>query len=1063
MASSSSLSRSWLYHVFLSFRGEDVRKGFLSHVRKGLESKGIIAFVDEEIKRGESVRTVLVGAIRQSRVAVVLLSPNYASSSWCLDELVEIMKCREEYQQTVMTIFYEVDPSDVRKQTGDFGKAFVATCVGKIEEVKQAWRQPLTDVAGIAGYHTSNCDNEAEMINKVALDVTAMLGFTPSKDFDDFIGIEARMMEIKSKLILQSEEVKVIGVVGPPGIGKTTIATVLYNQLSPGFPFSTFLENIKGSYEKPCDNNYRLKLRLQKNLLSEIFNQRDIEVCHLGVAQEMLGDKKVLVVLDEVGSWWQLEATADQRGWLGPGSIVIITTEDRKLLKALGLGINHIYEMEFPTSSESLQIFCQYAFDKNSPDNGFEWLAWEVTSLSGDLPLGLRVMGSYLRGMSRDYWIDALPRLRSSLDTEIESTLRFSYDVLSDKDKALFLHIACFFVGFEEDFVKRCLEKSGLDVNHGLQVLANKSLLSIENGYVKMHCLLQQMGREIVKKESLEEPGHRQFLMDTMEISDVIEEDTGIQILISKSAFQGMNNLQFLYVSSNTLCIPEGLICLPHKLRLIDWNGCPLRFWPSKFSGKFLPLHCLQLMDLSYSKSLKKIPDLSKATSLEELNLSYCKSLLELKSSIGNATKLTIFNLRGCLLLKELPSSIGRLINIVKLDLRDTAIEKMPSSFSTWSWLYRLDITGCTNIIDFPDVPDSVVELVLSCTGIEEVPPLIGNLFRLRKLFMYGCKKLKSISPNISKLENLELLALCNRGEIEHDYGSLHLFNYRNLFQAVVNWKGDLKGSWELRSDFNAHYIFPICLPEKALSSPISLRLAGDSVETIPDCIRSLSGLIKLNVIACKKLVALPPLPGSLLSIDAGDCESLKRIDSSFENPNICLYFSNCFNLNREARKLIHTSACKYAFLPGEKLPAHFTHRASSGSLTINLTPTPLPSSFRFKSCILLKQNGLIVGRGSTQLHIPYLSRYGEHLYIFEDSFSLNQDSPEAEEATFSELTFVFKLHDKTWKVKGCGVQFLEGLQCITDRNEDDNVDDDVDDDDDDDGDGDESADDVED
>ncbi|XP_048610891.1 disease resistance-like protein DSC2 [Brassica napus] len=175
------------------------------------------------------------------------------------------------------------------------------------------------------------------------------------------------------------------------------------------------------------------------------------------------------------------------------------------------------------------------------------------------------------------------------------------------------------------------------------------------------------------------------------------------------------------------------------------------------------PLHCLKLMDLSYSKSLKKIPDLSKATSLEELNLSYCKSLLELTSSIGNATKLTIFYLRGCLLLKELPSSIGRLINIVKLDLRDTAIEKMPSSFSTWSWLYRLDITGCTNIIDFPDVPDSIVELVLSCTGIEEVPPLIVNLFRLRKLFMYGCKKLKSISPNISKLENLELLALCNR------------------------------------------------------------------------------------------------------------------------------------------------------------------------------------------------------------------------------------------------------------------------------------------------------------
>ena len=119
-------------------------------------------------------------------------------------------------------------------------------------------------------------------------------------------------------------------------------------------------------------------------------------------------------------------------------------------------------------------------------------------------------------------------------------------------------------------------------------------------------------------------------------------------------------------------------------------------------------------MDLSYSKYLKEIPDLSKATSLEESYLSDCKSLLELTSSIGNALSLQSSNLTGCLLLKELPSSISRLINLEELDLRYcsslkefsgcsslknldmslSSIEEMPSSTSTWSCLYRLDISG---------------------------------------------------------------------------------------------------------------------------------------------------------------------------------------------------------------------------------------------------------------------------------------------------------------------------------------------------------------------------------
>ncbi|KAL0675723.1 hypothetical protein Bca4012_003704 [Brassica carinata] len=215
-------------------------------------------------------------------------------------------------------------------------------------------------------------------------------------------------------------------------------------------------------------------------------------------------------------------------------------------------------------------------------------------------------MGSYLRGMSRDEWIEALPWLRCTLDREIESTLRFSYDALRDNERTLFLHLACFGTGFKVDSFKRCFANSSLEINHGLEVLAQKSLISIEDGCVKMHRLLEQMGREIVKKQSMENPGKPHFLTDT-DISDVLDENTatgnvlGImlctseKIRICKSAIQGMSNLKFLYFNSSIFWIPQKLDflphileCLPDKLILLHWNVCPLRFWPSKFSGKFL-------------------------------------------------------------------------------------------------------------------------------------------------------------------------------------------------------------------------------------------------------------------------------------------------------------------------------------------------------------------------------------------------------------------------------------------------------------------------------------------
>lgn len=152
MEDSSLQSFHWRHHVFPSFSGEDVRRTFLSHLLKEFRRKGIRTFIDNDIKRSQLIGPELVQAIRESRFAVVVLSKRYASSRWCLNELVEI----KESSKNVMPVFYEVNPSDVRNLSGEFGTAFEEACQGRPEDVKQRWRQALVYVANIAGESSQN-------------------------------------------------------------------------------------------------------------------------------------------------------------------------------------------------------------------------------------------------------------------------------------------------------------------------------------------------------------------------------------------------------------------------------------------------------------------------------------------------------------------------------------------------------------------------------------------------------------------------------------------------------------------------------------------------------------------------------------------------------------------------------------------------------------------------------------------------------------------------------------------------------------------------------------------
>lgn len=144
---------SYEYDVYLSFRGEDTRYNFTSHLYKALSDKGLNTFHDDDIARGEEIFDALCKGCKSSHTSVIVLSENYACSSWCLDELVMILEYREKNGQLVLPIFYKVNSSEVRKQLGNFDSIIIKYPEGFGKEKVKRWKEALTEVANLSGWH----------------------------------------------------------------------------------------------------------------------------------------------------------------------------------------------------------------------------------------------------------------------------------------------------------------------------------------------------------------------------------------------------------------------------------------------------------------------------------------------------------------------------------------------------------------------------------------------------------------------------------------------------------------------------------------------------------------------------------------------------------------------------------------------------------------------------------------------------------------------------------------------------------------------------------------------
>ncbi|GLT35485.1 hypothetical protein SLA2020_099340 [Shorea laevis] len=990
----------WNYDVFLSFRGEDVRKNFLSHLYSALNQVGFRPYKDDkELQRGCDISTELLEAIEQSRIALIVFSKNYADSRSCLDELVKILDCRERLGQIVLPIFFHVDPSDIRKQRGSFGEAFVCHQKVPMEKVER-WKTALTNAASLAGFDLQNFDgDESELIKRIIEEMWGKLHPAYLSDVDKLFGLASREEELISLLRLGFKDVSCIGIYGMPGIGKTTIAKVIRNRIFPLFEGNSLLEDVRLA-SRQGDG----LVDLQKSLLHDILRVRDLHVSNIddGInkIKRRLQYKRVLVILDNVDHLDQLAALAKEHDWFGAGSRIIVTSRDENLLNA------HRVDAKFlvlPLSYYSAsQLFCWHAFRQHDPPDYFAELSHKIVRYAGGHPLALKVLGSFLSDKTIPEWISAFEELKSAPNGEIYEGLKMGLDSLNDHQRAIFLDIAFFFVGMDEKDAIPILDGCGFHTKILLRVLTQKCLLtvSLDNKLI-MHDLLQNIAREIVRRENADEPGKRSRLSFHKDVRKVLKYHEGTDKVVglmgnfprlgkksfSTEALARMNKLRILHLRNADFI--GGCQHFSKELRWLCWERFPWESIPPGLNLKKLValnlrysklkhtweqtkvLKNLKVLDLSHSHNLIRISDISGLCNIEKLIFMDCINLIELHQSIGNLGKLISLDLENCnnlihlpseiclTAIKNLPMAIGRLKNLTEF-LWDNEGNSFGSPdinglSALWNFasLVSLNLSFCNlSHNSFPrdlnGLP-ALEKLLLRGNSFHSLPPCLLHLPKLKELDVSDCDMSRTTDPIVCLSTTLQKLNLSKNNfcSLPVDLSSLPHQSQVNISECKKLRTVEAK----LHTHLNARncivlervaYEGVIDLPENRIQS---IQRFDWSMFAFSGCEKlvEIQGNYKLRTLARDELSTLERLFGL-------DC-LLKR---QFSLHNV----ATGTWMKAPIQGLSQCGTGVYSiFLPERKVPSWFNHQNKGNHLNINVPQLSCGSFEGLAVCVVYLVN----------------------------------------------------------------------------------------------------------
>ncbi|AEE78806.1 disease resistance-like protein [Arabidopsis thaliana] len=907
--------------VYISFdRSEDtVRYSFVSHLCAAFRRRGISSFIRENGSDSESNG---FSKLETSRASVVVFSEKYSSSKSCMEELVKVSERRRKNCLAVVPVFYPVTKSFMKKQIWNLG------------DVRSDWPSALLETVDLPGHELYDTQSDSDFVEEIVADVREKLNMS------DNIGIYSKLGKIETLIYKQPWGVRSIGIWGMPGIGKTTLAKAAFDQLSGDYEASCFIKDFnKAFHEKGLYG--LLEAHFGKILREELGIKSSITRPIL--LRNVLRHKRVLVVLDDVCKPLDAESFLGGFDWFCPGSLIIITSRDKQVFSICR--VDQIYEVPGLNEEEALQLFSRCAFGKEIIHESLQKLSKKVIDYANGNPLALIFFGCMSRKNPKPIEI-AFPKVKKYLAHEIHDAVKSTYDSLSSNEKNIFLDIACLFRGENVDCVIHLLEGCGFFPRVEINVLVEKCLVSMAEGRVVMHNLIQSIGRKIInggkRRSRLWKPLIIKYFLEDRQVlgSEDIEaiflDPSALSFDVNPMAFENMYNLRYLKICSSNpgnhyaLHLPKGVKSLPEELRLLHWEHFPLLSLPQDFNTRNLvilnmcysklqrlwegtkELGMLKRIMLCHSQQLVGIQELQIALNMEVIDLQGCARLQRFLAT-GHFQHLRVINLSGCIKIKSFPEVPP---NIEELYLKQTGIRSIPTvTFSPQdnSFIYDhkdhkflnrevssdsqslsimvyldnlkvLDLSQCLELEDIQGIPKNLRKLYLGGTAIKELPSLM-HLSELVVLDLENCKRLHKLPMGIGNLSSLAVLNLSGCSELE-----------------------DIQG-------------IPRNLEE--------LYLAGTAIQEVTSLIKHLSELVVLDLQNCKRLQHLPMEISNLkslvtLKLTDPSGMSIREVSTSIIQNGISEigisnlnYLLLTFNENAEQRR---------EYLPRPRLPSSSLH-----------------------------------------------------------------------------------------------------------------------------------------